>query len=227
MTHCEIFFEDTMNSKKRNGIIAFHKPCHFSYSTLKDNNYKTNINVLTVPVKEGASRVFMISPFSRSKIPRWLQHAATNRFLNTDIWLHEAEINYRNGAKGYLCESSSDMATKIFRRWWSITELDKTLPHTFAAAGKNSLIKKSRSEQINSWHTHSKNCRDCKDAAKTFKKVKFLPIFFSTLYVVTLKRIFVHMAIISGFLNLMADRVLNIIYGETYVNKRSASAIKN
>lgn len=227
LTHCEIFFEDTMNGKPRKGIISFQMPCYFSYSTLKNNEYKTNINVLTVPVEEGASRVFMISPFSRTKIPVWLQHAATNRFLNTDIWLHEAEINYRNNEKEYLSVSSSDKATSIFRRWWSITGLDKTLPHTFSAARKNSLIRKSRSTQINSWNTHSKNCKDCKDAVKFLQKIKFLPLFFSTMYVFTLKRFFVYCVLFSGFLNIIADKALRIIKGETYVDTRSAAAIKD
>ena len=227
-SHCEIFFEDSMNSKKRNGIISFHSPSHFSYSTLRKNNeYKSNINVLTVPVKHGASRVFMISPFSKSKLPKWLQHAATNRFLNTDIWLHEAEINYRNGEKEYLAPSNSDQATIIFRRWWRTNKLDESLPHTFGPAPPNSLTKISRSRQINSWNTHSKNCKDCKDAANFFRRFKFFPILFSTLYVLTLQRIFVHFAIISGFGSIIAERVLNIIYGEMYVNKRSASAIKD
>ena len=227
LTHCEIFFEDTMNGNHRKGIISFQIPCYFSYSTLKNNEYKTNINVLTVPVKEGASRVFMISPFSKSKIPVWLQHAVTNRFLNTDIWLHEAEINYRSKEKEYLSLSSSDKATNIFRRWWCITGLDKTLPHTFSAARKNSLVRKSRNTQINSWNTHSKNCKDCKDAVNFLQKIKFLPLFFSTMYVFTLKRFFVYCILFSGFLNIFTDKALCIIKGETYVETRSAAAMKD
>jgi len=156
-----------------------------------------------------------------------LQHAATNRFLNTDIWLHEAEINYRNSEKEYLSLSSSDKATNIFRRWWSITGLDKTLPHTFSAARKNSLVRKSRNVQINSWNTHSKNCKECKDAVKFLQKIKFLTLFFSTMYVFTLKRFFVYFILFSGFLNIFADKALCIIKGETYLKTRSASAMKD
>lgn len=227
LTHCEIFFEDTMNNKPRKGILSFHSPTYFSYSTLRNNEYKTNINVLTVPVKEGSSRVFMISPFSKTKIPTWLQHAATNRFLNTDIWLHDAEINYRNNDKPYLSMSSSDKATSIFRRWWTINNLDKTLPNTFSAARKNKLLRKPRNEQINSWNTHSKYCKDCKNAKKFFKRIKFLPLFFSSMYVFTLNRFFVYCVLLSGFLNVIADKAVRIIEGETYVNTRSVAAIKD
>lgn len=227
-THCEMYFVDKMRNKTREGIISFHKPTHFSYFTKKNNCYKSNINVLTVPVKHGKSRVFMISPFSKSKIPVWLQHAATNRFLNTDIWLHDAEYKMRNSDILYYKKfTTSDKATTIFRNWWRYVKLDRSYKHSFGPAPKNSLIKLTRSQQINSWNTHSCNCKDCKNALKFFNKIKYLPIIFSTLFVFTLNRKFVHLAILAGFFSILSDKCINIIKGQTIVDTRSAAAIKD
>lgn len=54
-------------------------------------------------------------------IPTWLSHGGSNRFLNTDTWLHDAEIRARAKPDKdlndiYVMGSSSDFGVKMFRK---------------------------------------------------------------------------------------------------------------
>ena len=60
------------------------------------------------------------SPLSIGFLPTWLTHAASNRFLNTDTWLHDAERFARRGGGKlkYKAPTTSDMGPTVFRQWW-------------------------------------------------------------------------------------------------------------
>jgi len=84
-------------------------------------DYRVNLGIFVVPVSAGKSRV-MFQSLVGAKIPTWLSHAGTNRFLNTDVWLHEAEIEARRRSEeveDYVYASKSDFAPNTFRKWWN------------------------------------------------------------------------------------------------------------
>ena len=75
-THLEVLFKDTVNSKNRTGIVSFQRPARYHYRTIRENGeYKINIEIYVVPVREGRTRVFMSSPFSKGIVPTWIVHA--------------------------------------------------------------------------------------------------------------------------------------------------------
>ena len=55
-------------------------------------------------------------------IPTWLSHAGSNRFLNTDVWLHDVERKVRSKGQHvdvndlYVRASSSDLGVNAFRK---------------------------------------------------------------------------------------------------------------
>ena len=213
-THCELYFTDKIKNKKREGMLTFQKPVYFSFSTkYEKNNWIKNINTLTVPIKEGSSRIFMITPFTKSKLPVWLKHAVMNRFLNTKIWLHDAEIYNRNSNKEHLSTTSSDKAPYIFRLWWTKNGMKETILHTFSASRPHKLKKIPHPQQMNIWNTHTKHCKDCRNALKTFKRVKMLPLLFYTLYQLENRKILIYLTVFSGILTILSEQVINIIKG--------------
>merc|ERR1719223_1036193 len=96
-------------------------------------DYRVNLGIFVVPVSTGKSRV-MFQSLVGAKIPTWLSHAGTNRFLNTDVWLHEAEIEARRRSEeveDYVYASKSDFAPNTFRKWWNEFGFSKAPPNTF------------------------------------------------------------------------------------------------
>ena len=119
-THCEVSFNDQIRKKPRTGVVSFQRPAYYHFRTLRgDGVWKENLKIFSVPIQHGRCRVLFESPLSNSKVPTWLVHAGSNRFLNTDSWLHDAERFSRKSAKlNYLYPTSSDLGTRTFRAWW-------------------------------------------------------------------------------------------------------------
>jgi len=101
-------------------VVSFQRPAYYHFRTLRDGVWKENLKIFSVPVSHGRVRVLFESPLSNSKVPTWLVHAGSNRFLNTDAWLHDAERFSRGGSEklNYLYPTSSDIGTRTFRSWW-------------------------------------------------------------------------------------------------------------
>ena len=118
-THVEVSFKDVIRNKARDGIVSFQRPFYYHFRTRKDDgNFRTNLNILIAPIQAGRSRVFL-SSIAPNWVPRWLAHAGSNRFLNTDVWLHDAELVARSDPSGqlnYVYASSSDKGPAVFRK---------------------------------------------------------------------------------------------------------------
>ena len=68
------------------------------------------VEIYAAPIRAGRTRAFFVSP-APGFIPTWLSHAGSNRFLNTDIWLHDTERVLRSderGDKRYAAATDSD-----------------------------------------------------------------------------------------------------------------------
>ena len=148
----------------------------YHYRTLKNHSdeYTTNLNIHIVPIEAGRSRVLFAST-AFTWLPDWLRHAASNRFLNTDVWLHNAEYQIRRKSpvnSPYLFPSQADEGVKIFRQWWSRHGFSTAPVNTFGPAAFESLQLMDRAMQVNPWNHHSKQCASCRKALKVFKRIQ-------------------------------------------------------
>ena len=175
----------------KSAILSFTRPSyyHFRLKDLENNIRKTpNLQIYCVPIRAGQSRVIFQNAFSK-RIPTWLIHAASNRFLNTDTWLHNAERRMRireDNSKivsrsTYTSPTSSDLGVLAFRNWWSTYGMSLAPPHSFGPATREQLPSRSltRSEQIDPWVHHTKHCAPCRKALMSWKRSEKLSLAFS------------------------------------------------
>jgi len=162
--------------------VSWQRPSVYHFRTKRDNGtYGTDLNIYIVPVKAGRSRVMFTSRFL-SGIPTWLTHAASNRFLNTDVWLHDAEIVARSRSTrnlNYIFGSQSDMGVRAFRQWWLKHGFSSAPPNTFGPSSPEDLKPMTRREQIDPWEYHTKHCSSCRRALKMMKRVQMGGLFAS------------------------------------------------
>ena len=100
----EIHFIDRIMGKRRTGIVSFTSPAYYHFRVLNSNNeFKAQLFGLITPVSTGLTRLHLVFPNEGlpSKMPQWITHFFGNKFLETDIWLHNCEI-----------EASKDMKDK-------------------------------------------------------------------------------------------------------------------
>ena len=197
-THFECDFKDISDAKHREGVMSFQRPAfyHFRLRAQNSTSEFPFLLIFTSPIEEGKCRV-MIPEFRLKFFPRWLMHLRTNRFLNTDTWLHDAErtarINSaitqqhgpvavgaaRAGRKptydlNYMSASKSDLAPTAFRKWWITHGLASSPPNTFGPASLSSLSSPplNRAEQIDPWLHHAKNCASCRRALSKMRGIQ-------------------------------------------------------
>jgi phenylpropionate dioxygenase-like ring-hydroxylating dioxygenase large terminal subunit len=198
-THVECSFIDICRGKQRDGVLSFERPAlyHFRTRANETAEYTPNLLVFATPIEAGKCRV-MMPDFPIKFLPKWLGHIGSNRFLNTDTWLHNAErvarinadsINKQRGivavgaAKAgrkptnglnYILATQSDLGPTTFRKWWSKYGFADSPPNTFGAASASSLPSHalSRAEQIDPWHHHAKNCAKCRRGLRLMRALQ-------------------------------------------------------
>jgi hypothetical protein len=72
----------------------------------------------------------------RRIVPIWLQHSIANKFLDSDLWVHDQERVVRSGenkyspknlrlrsvsdiSSNYVMKTESDTGTRAWRTWWT------------------------------------------------------------------------------------------------------------
>lgn len=114
-THLEIQYNDIVRNKTRDAVLSFIRPVYYHFRERKPSGTAMTgkdakgerivLQMLTVPVAEGRSRLFIMPakfPFPFSLFPTWVMHLFSNRFIDTDIWLHDTEITARAQVGGGL-----------------------------------------------------------------------------------------------------------------------------
>mmetsp|Transcript_36903 Transcript_36903/g.67522 ORF Transcript_36903/g.67522 Transcript_36903/m.67522 type:complete len:546 (-) Transcript_36903:302-1939(-) len=146
--------------------------------------------MLCVPVEPGKSRLFITSrkfPFPFSALPVWLLHALSSRFVDSDVWLHDAERNAlatKPNPLRYVLPTGSDLGCSAFRAWWRDKGMAKSgslfgepaaatagLAPTAAAASTSGFPWISKAEQLDRVAYHTENCAACSRALRTAKKL--------------------------------------------------------
>lgn len=206
-THVEASFKDVTAKRPRDAYATFQRPSFYHFGEYKGEDGKVDeasgkpskkpgLCIWLCPVEAGASRVFFVSP--PIKVPTFLLHAGSNRFLNSDTWLHdsEREIIKRKEASSsgsgvdkkwgmdYIYASQSDRGVSIFRKWWKDHGMADAPPHTFGMATMKQLETTqkggrllSRREQIDPWEGHTKHCSSCRKALGNMKKGQHVLLF--------------------------------------------------
>jgi hypothetical protein len=147
---------------------------HFRTRDNSTSSYKTNLNIHIIPIEAGKSRVIFGSVIF-DWLPDWIKHSLSNRFLNTDSWLHNAEYQARMRSSKYspyLYATDSDGGVKAFRQWWSRHGFSTAPPNTFGPAAFDSLTLLDRRQQIDPWQHHSRQCASCRGALKVFQRIQ-------------------------------------------------------
>ena len=199
-THAEVSFKDVSGGKERDGVLSFERPALYHFRTRANSTaqYQPNLLIFTAPIEEGKCRAIM-ADFRLKFLPCWLGHIGSNRFLNSDTWIHDAERNARiqmdtinkqrgsvavGSAKGgkqstdglnYILGTQSDLGPSVFRKWWKKHGFATSLgsPASASSLPKNAL---SRAEQIDPWEHHAKNCNKCRGALKKMRLLQKLTI---------------------------------------------------
>lgn len=215
-THAEVTFVDICRGKRREGVLSFQRPSFYHFRTKSNNDtdaYDPRLLIYAAPVRPGMCRVIM-PDFKIPFLPPFLVHAASNRFLNSDSWLHDTERAVRLesnpinqfgssvavgsakagrkpflGGFNYLAASKSDLGPSLFRRWWTEQKLSESPANFFGPAPSNLLppLPMTRAEQINPWVHHSKNCSQCRKSLRRLKLLQKAWIAVVASLVVTLK----------------------------------------
>ena len=213
-THVETTFVDICRGKQRDGVLSFQRPSFYHFRTRPNATaeYKPNLEIYTAPISAGMCRV-IFPDFPLPLLPTFLGHAGSNRFLNTDTWLHDAErlarmdtelVNKQRGvvavgaAKGgkeaadglnYIQASQSDLGPATFRKWMAQHGYNDSPKDTFGPAAPEDLPSQamSREEQIDPWEHHAKHCSKCQKALKRLKSGQKLSIAIAAIGAILLK----------------------------------------
>eukprot|EP00586_Coscinodiscus_wailesii_P003421 CAMPEP_0172484854 /NCGR_PEP_ID=MMETSP1066-20121228/12498_1 /TAXON_ID=671091 /ORGANISM="Coscinodiscus wailesii, Strain CCMP2513" /LENGTH=520 /DNA_ID=CAMNT_0013249653 /DNA_START=1 /DNA_END=1563 /DNA_ORIENTATION=+ len=245
-THLELKFDDIVRGKERDAVMSFQRPTYYHFRTRSSTSdeYEPSLMIHTIPVTAGRSRVIFGEFFS--KMPAWLQHGFSNRFLNTDTWLHDTERMLRlsekgehddkRGLAGYALVTNSDQSTRAYRRWWIEHNMAKAPSNTFGPATKTQLSmtpQLTRRQQIDPWEYHTKTCSSCRKALTNFKKIQKAGLILTTLSLALLRR----KKVLSTALSLtglavyyVCKKIVTFIEGNPYpsgVADRSVAALKN
>jgi len=193
-TTVEVSFEDVVRGKPRSGVVSFRAPCYYHFRTYsEEDGWKFGLIILTVPVRPGHSRVMITADRARFPpwLPTWLLHSLSNRFVDTDVWLHDAE-RWARGTSGtdalgrggtpgskqsaetgvgpngmrnlpYATPTSSDTGPTQFRRWWARSGL-ATAGSGFGPAVAAELDWVPRATQLDRYDYHVQHCAPCRTA---------------------------------------------------------------
>jgi len=200
-THLEVSFQDQVRGKARTGVVSFARPCFYHFRTVDSGGAsKVGLFMLTVPVEHGRSRLFILGrkreelpPLFRI-FPTWLLHLVSNRFVDTDIWLHEAEVAATNGLSPgaslgpaqsvssisgdrplpYVLPTSSDHAVIEWRRWWKTSGMARARPNSFGPAPPGSLAYLPREQQLDRFQYHVKSCSTCRTTLRRARRCRDL-----------------------------------------------------
>jgi len=181
-THLEVSFEDVVRGKPRSGVVSFARPCYYHLRTLQENGTSIEgLFMLTVPVEHGRSRLFILGrkkqelPLVFRIFPTWLIHFFFSRFVDTDVWLHEAEVTATSGVS-YILPTESDLAVQEWRRWWEQSGMAKSRPNSFGPAPPGSLANIPREQQLDRFQYHVKSCAACSAALHRARQCRDLAL---------------------------------------------------
>ena len=162
----KVSYSDKIDGEKRIGTVEFCRPSYFC-GTINNQNF---INIFMIPVKSGRSRIFLAEPYF-PRIPKFILHQRINNFLNTDLWLHNAEYQLRMNKQKYILSTSSDISTSLFRKWYKTSGLEDSEFFQLPDFLSEPLTPDKQFDPIND---HNKYCKTCSKYHKWGRRLKLL-----------------------------------------------------
>ena len=230
--------------------LQFQRPSLYHYRTVDDDegDWQRDMSIYVVPVEAGKSRaLFYWAGPTVWWMPTWLIHSWSNRFFNTDTWLHNAERVARfsktndrkmNGfdkhdGQGYVYGSKSDLSVVSFRRWWSTFGFKDSPKNSWGPSSAEELgsTELTRFQQIDPWANHSKHCSKCRSALEKMKKGQRTSVALAILSTMFLRKKPVVASLIIGLsaaINLLLKTCASAIEGNVIASNvpdRSASHV--
>ena len=179
----EINFKDRIRGSMRNGIVSFVSPAYYHFRVLKDDTYKIQLMVLITPVTYGSSRIHLafLDTSIPNILPKWISHSFAHRFLETDIWLHNCEIEAskmnNNTLVTYDLPTTSDTGAKIWRKWWM---KHMSLIPIYSYKTPHDVVELNHKQQRDRT-AHIETCIHCQNAlsfSHNMKKFRPMPLCF-------------------------------------------------
>ena len=103
-THIQVKYGDKMRGKLREGIITFSPPSIYTLHTRPTLSptapFKLMLMMYVMPVEAGRSRA-IVNTYMKFPgilgvlIKPWLSHIFSNRFVDSDLWVHDQEVAAR------------------------------------------------------------------------------------------------------------------------------------
>ena len=167
----EVEFCDRIRGQMRHGVVSFISPAYYHFRTGQNKNMQQiQLLILITPVSSGNCRIHLafINAKTPKFLPKWLSHSFANKFLETDIWLHDCEANVLESnsssvLKAYDLPTSSDIGPKAWRKWY--TKHMSKIP----VYKPSSNIKRLSIRQQKSRWSHIETCMHCQNALKFSK----------------------------------------------------------
>ena len=103
-TNLQVQYGDVMRGRPREGIMSFTPPSIYTLQTrftdVSNHLFKPVLTLYVMPVEPGKSRAIIGSSFPLKGIFKlifqpWLLHILSNRFVDSDLWVHDQEVAAR------------------------------------------------------------------------------------------------------------------------------------
>jgi len=190
-------FKDRTMKKNREASFFLRSPFFFYYDGVFEPEKKENeedvetttspqgnrygkrfrLHVVCVPVDPGRSRAIILNlrgkddePSFLEKLPKWVTHVFSNRFLDSDLaFLHYQDRNLRYGPRsvekwnsGYYMPGVSDRSIGAWRQWLSSQKAPCVSSNSPASEVPPSP--EQRSALLDRYTQHTQHCRHCNEA---------------------------------------------------------------
>ena len=160
---------------------SFIAPCLMWHDLTSKQFGRTLTVVYATPIRKGKCRLFARFPFKFSSpipaflielSPRWYSHINQNTVLEDDqIFQHHLErsLEAKGGnnkySKAFYLATKADLYISELRQWVNLYHADpfpnQKLPPTL-----------SKEQLLERYHSHTKNCANCRRALKNIQKLK-------------------------------------------------------
>ena len=179
----EVAYGDRIRNKSRQGIVSFQPPVYYHFRVKTPSVFRVMLIILCLPLRPGWSRIHLsLSPGVNLPLPKWILHSFSNKFLDTDLWVHDQERVGRGhinslltlkpksaGVGSYVMPTSSDLGVKSFRRFYA--EFLKSHP-IFGEKEAAQIPSISLAAKLDRWENHARHCSACQGALRNAQLVQ-------------------------------------------------------
>lgn len=217
------------NKESRVGKMNFELPCYYHMETISGPHSILNaLHVFIVPVQEDSTRIFLTYDYDNKhplykwlkRVPLWLSHMLTNRFLDSDTFLLYKQEQYLKARsktyhenKEYYLPTESDKAVTMYRKW-----IKRALPSVPFFAKKSFGRELSRQEVLDRFQQHTAICSVCKSSYENVEKAqKWVPLLSLFSYCVSKKW---HFLVLSATTFAILDTIKKQFLFQDYIHDK-------